>query len=49
MAQNDVTEHEHGTMDIREHEKMFAGFVRFSTWATVLALAVLVFLALTNV
>ncbi|SDD96558.1 aa3 type cytochrome c oxidase subunit IV [Paracoccus isoporae] len=48
MAQNDATEHEHGTMDIREHEKMFAGFVKFATWSAVLSLGVLVFLALTN-
>ncbi|WBU56764.1 aa3-type cytochrome c oxidase subunit IV [Paracoccus sediminicola] len=49
MAQNEVTDHEHGTMDIREHQKMFGAFVRFSTWVCVLAIAVLIFLALTNV
>ncbi|WBU53172.1 aa3-type cytochrome c oxidase subunit IV [Paracoccus sp. SCSIO 75233] len=48
MAENEVTEHEPGTMDIRAHEKMFASFVRFATWVCVLAGVVLIFLALTN-
>lgn len=48
MADHDVTEHEPGTMDIREHEKTFAGFIRFSTWVCILSAVVLVFLALAN-
>lgn len=48
MADNNVAEHEHGTMDVREHQKMFAGFVRFSTWVCILAAVVLVFMALAN-
>ena len=41
-------EHQHGTMDIREHEKTFAGFVRLSIWVVVISIVILVFLALTN-
>jgi len=37
-----------GTMDLTNHKKTFAGFLRFSTWVVVLAAAVLVFMALTN-
>lgn len=48
MADNEVKEHEHGTMEIREHQKTFAAFVRFSTWVCIIAAVVLVFMALTN-
>ena len=48
MANHDATEHEHGSMEIREHQKTFAGFVRFSTWVCILAAVVLVFMALAN-
>ena len=41
-------EHQHGTMDIREQEKTFAGFIRMSIWVAVISIAVLVFLALAN-
>ena len=41
-------EHVHGTMDVRDHERAFAGFVRISAWSAVASLAVLVFLALAN-
>lgn len=37
-----------GKMDVREHEKTFEGFVRFTTWAAVAVIVVLVFLALAN-
>lgn len=40
--------HEPGTMDIREQEKTFEGFIRFATWGTVIVLLVLIFLALAN-
>ena len=43
-----MTEHTHGEMNVREHEKTFEGFIRFSTWVTALVIVVLVFLALVN-
>lgn len=43
-----MAEHERGTMDIKEHEKTFEGFIRVATWAAVLAIVVLIFLALVN-
>ena len=43
-----MAEHEQGSMDIRAHEKTFAGFVTFASWTVVVILAVLVFLALAN-
>ncbi len=45
---HEITEHKHGEMDITEHRKTFAGFVRLSTWVVILSIVVLVFLALTN-
>lgn len=42
-------DHKAGSMDIRGHEKTFAGFIRISTWGAVLAIAALIFMALTNV
>ena len=41
-------DHQHGTMDIRDQEKTFAGFIRMSIWVTVIAIGVLVFLGLAN-
>ncbi|MFO1175612.1 MAG: aa3-type cytochrome c oxidase subunit IV [Paracoccaceae bacterium] len=43
-----MADHEHGTMNIREHEQTFHGFVTFVKWAVVVILGVLVFLALAN-
>ncbi len=43
-----MAEHKPGSMDIREQEKTFAGFVRFTIWAVTGILAVLIFLALAN-
>lgn len=43
-----MTKHEHGKMDIREQERTFEGFVRFSIWTVVIVLGILVFLALLN-
>ncbi len=37
-----------GSMNIEEQEKTFAGFVKFTIWATVIILLVLVFMALVN-
>lgn len=43
-----MAEHKHGTMDIEDHEKTFAGFVKFVTWGVVIILAILIFLAIFN-
>lgn len=40
--------HEHGSMDTREHEKTFAGFLRASIWVAGVAIGILIFLALAN-
>ncbi|MDD7969496.1 aa3-type cytochrome c oxidase subunit IV [Roseinatronobacter alkalisoli] len=43
-----MAEHEHGKMDIREQEKTFAGFIRYSVWVAAISIAALIFLALAN-
>ncbi|RID93087.1 aa3-type cytochrome c oxidase subunit IV [Gemmobacter lutimaris] len=43
-----MAEHKHGSMDIREHEKTFAGFIRMSTWGAGISICVLIFMALAN-
>lgn len=48
MADHAHTEHKHGSMDIREQEKTFAGFVKLSTWTAVLSICILIFMALVN-
>lgn len=45
MADN---HHTHGSMDIRGHEKTFAGFVKWSTWVGIAAICVVIFMALSN-
>lgn len=41
-------EHTPGAMDISGHEKTFAGFIRLTTWAVGIVIAVLIFMALAN-
>lgn len=48
MADHAHGEHKHGSMDIREQEKTFAGFVRMSIWVVVISALVLIFLGLVN-
>lgn len=43
-----MSEHKHGSMDIREQEGTFSGFVKFTTWATVAIIIVLLFVAFTG-
>ena len=43
-----MAEHKHGSMDTREHEKTFAGFIKLSIWVAGLSIATLIFLALVN-
>lgn len=38
----------HGSMNIREQEKTFAGFIRLSTWVVAVVIVVLVFMGLVN-
>ena len=41
-----MTNHEHGSMDIKAHEKTFIGFVKFMTYSIILILLAVVFLAI---
>ena len=43
-----MAKHKQGSMDIREHEKTFAGFIRMSIWVAGLSIGVLIFMALAN-
>ena len=47
-SHHETSEHKHGEMDIRTQQATFAGFIKASTWVAVLAIAVLVFMALSN-
>lgn len=40
--------HKHGTMDIREQEKTYKGFIKVSIWVVALSLAAVIFLAIFN-
>lgn len=41
--------HEHGKMDISEHEKTFHGFVKTGVYVSVIVAIVLIFLAIVGV
>lgn len=43
-----MSDHEHGSMDVTEHERGFAGFVKFTAWVCVVVIFVLIFLAVFN-
>lgn len=43
-----MADHKHGSMDVKNHEKTFEGFVRFSMWVAAIAIGILIFLALVN-
>ena len=43
-----MAEHEHGSMDVKDHEKTFAGFVKFTIYSIVLILVSLVILAIVH-
>ncbi len=43
-----MAEYKHGSMDISDHEKMFAGFAKFTTYATICIIIFLLLLALVN-
>lgn len=42
------SEHKHGSMNIREQEKTFAGFIRMSIWVAAISIGVLIFMGLVN-
>ncbi len=41
-------EHKHGSMDVTEQEKTFAGFIRVSMWVAGLSIGAVIFLAIFN-
>lgn len=41
-----MAEFEPGKMDITEHEKTFAGFMRFTVWSVAVIIGILIFLAI---
>lgn len=43
-----MAEHKHGEMDVKDQEKTFEGFVRYSVWTIVVSIGILLFLALVN-
>ena len=43
-----MAEHKHGEMDIKEQEKTFAGFMKFTQWAVVVIILILIFMYLVN-
>ncbi len=43
-----MSEHENGTMDARDHEKTFNGFVRIVGWVAIVILLFLLFLGMVN-
>lgn len=43
-----MAKHEHGTMDITEQKKTFAGFMRMAVWVTAISIGILIFMALVN-
>jgi len=43
-----MSEYKPGSMDIREQEKTFAGFMKMVTWSAVLVVVILIVMALAN-
>lgn len=43
-----MSEHKHGSMDISNQEKTFAGFIKGGIWLSGISIGVLVFLAIFN-
>lgn len=41
-----MADHKHGDMDVKEHEKMFAGFIKFTMYSVYVIIAILLFLAI---
>ena len=43
-----MSEHTHGSMDVSNQEKTFAGFIKGGIWLGVISIGILVFLAIFN-
>ena len=43
-----MSKHEHGSMDVTEQEKTFAGFIKVSAWVVYLSIGALIFMAIFN-
>jgi hypothetical protein len=43
-----MADHKHGSMDVKNHEKTFEGFIRASMWVACIAIGILIFMALVN-
>ncbi len=43
-----MAEHKPGSMDIREQEKTYSGFIRLSIWGALISIGILIFMALAN-
>ncbi len=43
-----MSDHKHGSMDTKEQEKTFDGFVRFTIWTVVVIIVALILLAMIN-
>ena len=43
-----MSKHEHGSMDVTEQEKTFAGFIKVSAWVVYLSIGALIFMEITN-
>lgn len=41
-----MADHKHGSMDVKDHEKTFEGFMGFTTWTVVAILVLLVLMAI---
>ncbi|WP_223423205.1 aa3-type cytochrome c oxidase subunit IV [Tateyamaria pelophila] len=41
-----MAEYKHGEMDVKEHEKTFDGFMKFTTWSVVVILVIIVGMAI---
>lgn len=43
-----MSDYKPGSMDIRQQEKTFAGFMKMVTWGAVIVVAILIVMALAN-
>lgn len=43
-----MSDHKHGTMDVSNQEKTFAGFIKGGIWLSGISIGILVFLAIFN-
>lgn len=48
MATKTPTQTREATMDLRDHERTFRGFVRFMIWSAIVSLVILALVALAN-